>query len=60
MGQVGFEPGDHRLFSRSHDIPVRAFMCTDCGHVEMMGDMEFMPETLGQLPPQIPTKLAVG
>lgn len=40
-GQVRFHPNHTKFVSlRTSDIKIQAFMCLDCGHIQLRGDVE--------------------
>jgi hypothetical protein len=40
LGQVHFDLGNRKLFSRANEIPIQGAVCMECGHVELIADVD--------------------
>lgn len=40
LGQIHFDLGHRKLFSRTKEIPIQGAICMDCGHVELIANID--------------------
>ncbi len=52
LGGLSFYPANSTFWTLTPTVAIQAFLCLDCGHVELVGDVKKAEALVGRAKPQ--------